>query len=245
MPVLKMNSIIVASLLLVPLMFFSAKLHAIAKCQDAQGKWHYGDTAHEACGDSTITIIDKTGRKVNEVLPPMTQQEREALEEELERLEEEEKQEQQREQEKRRILAIYPTEESIKRARNEKLAGQDKNIKLQERLIDNMRQEVKSLKKRQTPSNKKEAANLKALIESKQANVDEYYRSISRLRREREETALKYDGILQEFNNLTSGDGDPVAKQQERDRKLERNRRMMQIREQLGLTEDDPRKKRK
>jgi hypothetical protein len=37
-----------------------------------------------------------------------------------------------------------------------------------------------------------------------QANIDEYYQAITRLRREREQTAQKYENILKEFRELTA-----------------------------------------
>ncbi|MCK5360782.1 MAG: hypothetical protein KAJ95_09155, partial [Gammaproteobacteria bacterium] len=54
--------------LLLPIILFNPVVSlAISKCQDASGKWHYGDNAAAACGDATITVIDKRGRKIEEI----------------------------------------------------------------------------------------------------------------------------------------------------------------------------------
>jgi hypothetical protein len=219
------------------------ELHAISKCQDAQGKWHYGDTAHEACGDSTITIIDKSGRTVEEVLPPMTEKERLALQEELARLELEVKIEKEREMERQRILGIYPSVESIERARDDRLMGLDRNIKLQENLLDNFRREIKELKA-QKPATKTDKEKLAALIKEKQANVDNYYKTISRLRRERELTSMKYKEILQDYADLTGGTVN-AGDEAEKERIKERSQRIQQIKQQLGIVEEESDKKKK
>lgn len=177
--------------------------NAISKCQDANGKWHYGDTAASVCGDARITIIDKRGRKVDEIAPPMTLEELDAMEAEQKRIAAEEKENAKRELEKKRILAIYPREESIIRARDERLKGMDKNIQLQEALLDDMRLEMKELEAKKTPQNEKARVKLESRMQTQQANIDEYYQSITRLRREREATAEKYDRILKEFRELT------------------------------------------
>ena len=113
MPNLNFHPVGVVLFMLPAVLFFSAAGHAISKCQDAEGKWHYGDNAAAVCGDARITIIDKRGRKIDEVAPPMTVEEFNALEAEELRKELEEKENAKRELEKRRILAIYPREESI------------------------------------------------------------------------------------------------------------------------------------
>lgn len=191
-------------LLLVPvLLVYPVPTFAIAKCQDADGKWHYGDNAAAACGDSRITVIDNTGRKVEEVEAPLTEEEIEALEAEKKREELEQKMAAKREMEKQRILAIYPSEDSIIRARDDRLSGMDRNIKLQEELLDSMRLELKEMEANTPPQNEKAKAKRASRLQTQQKNIDEYYQSITRLRRDREQTAQKYEKILNEFRELT------------------------------------------
>jgi len=194
----------IAALFLSFILFSPVVAFAISKCQDASGKWHYGDNAAASCGDATITVIDKTGRKVEEIGPPMTEEERLAIEAEEQRLEQEEKLQAKRDQEKKRILAIYPREESIIRARDSRLISMDKNIKLQEELLDGMRLEMKKIEAREIPNDKKAKAKLEKLKKTQKEDVDEYYQAITRLRREREKTSEKYERILTEFRELTA-----------------------------------------
>jgi len=204
MPNLKLQFAGLVLFLSPAVLFFSVSAHAISKCQDADGKWHYGDNAASICGDARITIIDDRGRKIDEVPPPMTVEEFNALEAEEKRKAAEERENAKRELEKRRILAIYPREESIIRARDERLKGMDNNIRVQEALLDDMRLDMKVLESKEMPEDPKARAKRESQINSQQASIDAYYRAITRLRREREQTSEKYERILREFRELTA-----------------------------------------
>lgn len=97
----------------------------IKKCQDATGRWHYGDTASAACADSKVTIINKQGVKTGVVDAPPTAAE----------LKEHEKQqaeaEQAKEQKKRDelLLATYGREADITYVRDRKVAQLESLIK--------------------------------------------------------------------------------------------------------------------
>ena len=204
MPIFRFQSAHIVRLLAIFFIIDCGSAFAISKCQDANGKWHYGDNAATACGDTRITIIDQRGRKVDEVAPPLTEEEIKAQKAEEERVKAEAKQKAQRELEKKRILAIYPSEESIIRARDSRLSGMDKNIKMQEKLLDDMRLEMKKLEAKSTPKNEKDRAKLESRKKTQQQDIDEFYQSITRLRREREKTAEKYEDTLTEFRELTA-----------------------------------------
>ncbi|MFW2440821.1 MAG: hypothetical protein ACN4GR_15805 [Arenicellales bacterium] len=204
MPNLKFQPVLLAALLVFALLVNSSTAYAIAKCQDTEGKWHYGDSAAAICGDAVITIIDKSGRKVDEIDKPLTLEAINAQKAEEKRKELEQKQRTKREQEKKRILAIYPTEESVIRARDDRLSGMDNNISLQEELLDTMRLDMKALEARELPVDEKEKEILESRKKMQQENLDAFYKAITQLRREREQTAEKYEEILKEFRELTS-----------------------------------------
>jgi len=203
MPNLNLEPVRLVLFLLPAFLVFPVAGYPISKCQDESGKWHYGDNAASVCGNARITIMDDRGRKVDEVAPPMTVEEFNALEAEEIRKAAEEKLEAKRQQERRRILAIYPREESIIRARDERLKGMDNNIRVQEELMDDMRLDLKALEAKKVPADATAKKKLESRKEMQQANIDEYYQAITRLRREREQAAQKYDRILREFRELT------------------------------------------
>ena len=204
MPNLNLQPVRLVLFLLPAFLVFPVAGYPISKCQDESGKWHYGDNAASVCGNARITIMDDRGRKVDEVAPPMTVEEFNALEAEEIRKAAEEKLEAKRQQERRRILAIYPREESIIRARDERLKGMDNNIRVQEELMDDMRLDMKTLEAKKVPADAKAKKKLESRKKLQQANIDEYYQAITRLRREREQAAQKYDRILREFRELTA-----------------------------------------
>jgi hypothetical protein len=201
---LKAIPVKIAVIILPAMLINPAAVFAISKCQDASGKWHYGDNAASACGDAAITVIDARGRKVEEIAPPMTEDELLAMEAELKREEQELKQQAKRDLEKKRILAIYPREEDIILARDSRIQSMDKSIKLQEDLLDGMRLEMRELEARAVPQNEKAKARLEKRKIMQKESIDEYYQAITRLRREREKTLEKYEYILSEFRQLTA-----------------------------------------
>lgn len=203
MPNLNLQPVRLVLFLLPAFLVFPIAGYPISKCQDENGKWHYGDNAASVCGNARITIMDDRGRKVDEVAPPMTVEEFNALEAEERRKAAEDKLEAKRQQERRRILAIYPREESIIRARDERLKGMDNNIRVQEELMDDMRLALKALEAKKVPADAAAKKKLESRKKLQQANIDEYYQAITRLRREREQAAQKYDRILREFRELT------------------------------------------
>ncbi|GBE07140.1 hypothetical protein BMS3Abin11_00243 [bacterium BMS3Abin11] len=204
MPNLKSQSVRLIPILAFALLANSSASYAIAKCQDADGKWHYGDNAATVCGNAKITIIDKTGRKIEEIDEPLTLEVINAQKAEEKRKRLEEKLRTKRELEKKRILAIYPGEDSIIRARDDRLKGMDKNIRLQGELLDTMRFDMKGLEAKANTANEKEKKKLEMRIKTKQENIDDYYQVITHLRREREQTADKYKEILKEFRELST-----------------------------------------
>jgi hypothetical protein len=129
-------------LLLLPLSAGAAeapKGKLIKKCQDAAGKWHYGDTAAEECAKSRITEISETGVKRKEIAAPPTEQElreREARQGEIER------ERRLAEEQKRRdelLLSTYGHEDDIAYTRDRKLAQLESAIKASEDTLQSLR----------------------------------------------------------------------------------------------------------
>ncbi len=94
----------------------------IAKCKDAQGIWHYGDTAADECAKSNVTVINDKGIRVKDIAAPPTAAELKARE--ANKAAEDEKQRQVADQKKRdeQLLATYGIEDDINLARERKLS---------------------------------------------------------------------------------------------------------------------------
>lgn len=100
----------------------------IKKCQDAQGKWHYGDQAAEECERSKIIELSGEGVKTKEVLAPATDEE--LATRELEKAEMEAAKKRAAEQAKidRQLLATYGHEDDIIYIRDRKLVQIESTI---------------------------------------------------------------------------------------------------------------------
>jgi hypothetical protein len=202
-------------LLLLPWLFtLHVNAYAIEKCQDADGKWHYGDNAAAVCADSKITVLNKKGLKVKEIDRPPSHDEIEAREAEKKRKEVQAGIDNERKIARERILRIYPDEASIIKARDQRTAGIDKNISLNETMLDELRLKKKALDNAKKPKGEKAQKRQALQKERVQEYIDEYNVSISSLREDRERVQSKYGTILEEFYDLAgTGPVEAVAPQ--------------------------------
>ena len=138
----------------------STNAWAIKKCQDSEGKWHYGDFAVQECNQSKITTLDERGIVKEEREAPLTDEEKEAQADAL-RLENERiaKEEAERE-ERNRILSIYETEADIERQRDNQLYSVQSNL-------DVTKAYIKSLKDRQARNKVRTAAITNTVLKQK------------------------------------------------------------------------------
>lgn len=93
----------------------------IAKCQDADGKWHYGNFASEECAQSDVTHMDGSGNVLGRESRPLTDEELAEAKETAERDSALQAKLDLELAERARIADIYDTEEDIARARDNKL----------------------------------------------------------------------------------------------------------------------------
>ena len=119
-------------------LFLPVQSHAIKKCQDADGNWHYGDVSIAACDTSDVTTLTDDGFIAGTEPAPKTEEELKAEQEKLAAEEAERLRIQQEEEEKLRILSIYETEEDIDRQRDNQLSSVDGNIKVHEGYLKSM-----------------------------------------------------------------------------------------------------------
>lgn len=111
----------------------------IKKCQDAAGKWHYGDTAAEECAKSRITEISETGIKKKEIAAPPTEEEIRAREARKDELEREQKLAEEKKRRDELLLSTYGHEDDIAYTRDRKLAQLESAIKASEDTLQSLR----------------------------------------------------------------------------------------------------------
>ena len=200
-----MFSIAVLSVLMV------TPAHAIKKCKDAQGRWHYGDVAVKACETSKITTLSKTGHIQDEKPAPKTEQELleiAAQEKELESqrliLEEEKKKELLAEREKTRILSIYETEADIDRQRDNQLYSVDSNIAVHQTFLESMDEKIVHEEKKLAKTNNVAVkASIEERIAEAQKNKEIYTGEVDLLRQERLDIVKRFEKEKQLYLELT------------------------------------------
>lgn len=136
----------VCALAILPLSAQSAKKeHTIKKCKDADGRWHYGDSAAAACAESKVTVINEHGIKKAVIDAPLT--EAELKEREAKKAEIEAKEERAKEQAKHDELlrTTYSHEADITYIRDRKIAQLESSIKASSDTLNPLRATLKRL----------------------------------------------------------------------------------------------------
>ena len=169
----------------------------IKKCQDADGKWHYGDHAAFECEQSArITEIDEEGQKVREIEAPPTQEELDAKRRAEEQTSEQEAAEAVQARLDQRLLVTYDSSESILQTRDALLAAIDSATEADRILRDRLKDEYDEL---QAGGNEDDAARLES-IKRQIAAFDE---SIKDRLAKREIAREKYDTDYRRYQELT------------------------------------------
>lgn len=171
----------------------TADAQNITKCQDAQGDWHYGDFASEACAEeSTVTEIDERGITVQESEAPPTEDELEdrRAAQEQERVEEERRVRERAEN--RRLLQTYDSAAAIIRARDQRISAVDQELESHRLFRQDLVDEKQSVQ-----------AGGDASTDTLDHQIEQYDAAIRSLEEQRREVAEEYNRELQRYRELT------------------------------------------
>lgn len=193
---------------LIPILFsvlliLPVSAQTIKKCQDADGKWHYGDHAALECEKSArITEIDEEGDTVSEIDAPPSQEELDAkLRADEQRVEQETAASVQQRLDQR-LLVTYESADRILQTRDALLAAIDSAIDadqiLRERLVDELGR-LESYKDEETGEIQTDPEELEAI----KRQIAEFDESIRDRRTNREIARDKYDMEHKRFLELT------------------------------------------
>jgi hypothetical protein len=103
----------------------AAEKATIKKCQDATGKWHYGDSAADACARAKITVMSEYGVTKKQIDAPLTDDQ---LKQRDQQVEESAKEKEQKKKDEL-LLATYSLEADITYIRDRKIAQLDSAIR--------------------------------------------------------------------------------------------------------------------
>lgn len=117
------------------------------KCQDAEGKWHYGDVAISKCSKTKVTTLNERGFIESERDAPKTLQQLQKESDEAEATASEDARLQAIEDERNRILSIYETEADIDRQRDNQINAVESNIVVHKAYLKSVAAKIERLKK--------------------------------------------------------------------------------------------------
>lgn len=177
----------------------------IKKCQDAAGKWHYGDTADEACRQSKIIEMNKRGVETKEIAAPLTGEQLKTKE-----LEQEEQSKQaqlaaERARKDKILINTYVNEDDLIAMRDRKLAEIDALIRGSQNTLAAQQAGLARLQakaKDESQGGKPVSASTQTGIDKSLAVIAKQESFIQNKQSEREAITRQYQDDLERFRLL-------------------------------------------
>ncbi len=169
---MKRITFIVSAILILGVFPFSAA-HAIKKCQDSDGNWHYGDIAVNQCNKSKVTTLNSRGFIASEKDAPKTPEQIQKEADENAKAEADAERIKAEEDERIRILSVYETEADIDRQRDNQIGSVNSNMAVHKAYVKSVTAKIQRLKKKGADfTGGRKKLNLEEIAEA-QARVDE------------------------------------------------------------------------
>ncbi len=186
----------------------------IKKCQDAAGKWHYGDTADAECAHSKVIDLDKRGVQRKETPPPLTEAELKAREENRAVDEQRKKQEAESKRRDQQLLATYSFEADIVQSRDRTLLDLEKQIHATEETLESLESARKRLDQ-QAENDKRGGKNIspqtQQAFDRNAAQTRAHQDSLETLKKKRESMSAQYESDLKRFRELKNKQPAPAS----------------------------------
>lgn len=193
----------------------SGSKQRISKCQDANGKWHYGDSAAEACAKSKIEVLSGEGIKKNEIAAPPTEAELADRERRKDELDREKRSTEENAKRDKILLSTYGHEDDILLVRDRKLAQIEATVKASNDTVKSLRAALGRLETQKQDEEKKDAkaaAQTGKSIQETQAQIERHEGSIAQKRKEQEQMRKQYAEELERYRELKSKTAPQVKK---------------------------------
>jgi hypothetical protein len=182
----------------------SSKSSSIKKCQDATGKWHYGDTAAEECARSKDTVISEKGTTKSVIAAPPTEQELKEREAQRETLEAEQTRAAEQARKDTLLLSTYGVEDDIIYIRDRKIAQIETSIKASEQTLKPLRATLARMEAQAAEESKdpKAAETTVKNIETTRSQIARHESAIAAKRQEQEALRRQYTEELERYREL-------------------------------------------
>lgn len=176
----------------------------IKKCQDAAGKWHYGDTADAECSQSKIIEINKRGIETKEIAAPLTGEERAAKKLDQAEKEKEAQLAAERKRKDKILLSSYTNEADIIATRDRKLAEIDVQIRGSQATLKNQQDALARLqaKAKVEESGKPRSGQTLTSIAKTEAAIVKQQAFIQTKQQEQETVKQQFQADLDRYRQL-------------------------------------------
>jgi len=177
----------------------------IKKCQDAAGKWHYGDTADEQCARSKVIELDTRGIQRKEIAAPLTEAELKQHEQNRERDEQARKQTEDQQRRDQQLLATYAIEEDIILTRDRKVSDIGTQINAGQETLKSLRTSLARLQAQaaeELRTGKQVLPQTTKTISNNEAQIAKHEALIEKMKKDQEATRLQYQTDLERFREL-------------------------------------------
>lgn len=186
----------------------------IKKCQDAQGQWHYGDDASDACARSKVIELDKRGIKRGEIAAPLTEAELKAHEQNRAEEEKQRKLAEEQNRHDQQLLATYAIEDDITLTRDRKLSDIESQIRASQDTLDSLRKSfsrVQAQAAEEQRIGKTVSTQTAKTIANNEAQIGKHEAHIQNLKKEQETLRAQFQADLQRFRELKKKQAAPAA----------------------------------
>jgi hypothetical protein len=175
----------------------------IQKCQDAEGRWHYGQHAAAACaGDKPITTIDNRGLKHKVQSPPPTEAELKARKEELARKNEAKRLAAAQHAADQKLLHSYDSEEALMQARDSQLNAMDAQLLGNRKLLASRHAQRVKLAQQLASLQGKDAETALKQLGSLQAEIADFEAATAARENDRARIVERFERELARYREL-------------------------------------------
>jgi len=181
---------------------FVSSAHAIKKCQDDDGKWHYGDVAVHECESSKVTTLSDRGFIESELDAPKTDEEIAAEKEQLAAIEAEKNRIQHERNERNRILSVYQSEADIDRQLENQIYSVESNIAVHNVFLKSMSAKIDRLETRKAEVKERFRPGIQSQIDEANLSVEEKKKELVALKEQKEQIKERFQREKELYRSL-------------------------------------------
>lgn len=177
----------------------------IKKCQDAQGRWHYGDSADDDCARSKVIELDARGIKRKEVAAPLSEAELKAREAQSADAAKNKKLAEEQRRRDEILLATYAVEADIVLTRDRKIGEIETQIKASEETLNSLKKSLTRIQAQaadEQRGGKAVSPQTAKTLANNESQIAKHETAVKKMRQEQEQMRAQYQSDLERYRDL-------------------------------------------